>query len=76
MVVYIQQFFETLLGVSLPEWFFNTLGLLLCMMIIRSMISLMFPKLTKYSETVILWVTLGYMVYNVCHALILTYQGG
>ena len=65
MVTYIQDFFETLLGVVLPAWFYNTMGLLICMNIIRGMLHLIFPKLTKHTDIVMLVAVLGYIAYEV-----------
>lgn len=65
MVIYIQEFFETLLGVILPSWFYNTMGLLICMNLIRSMLNLAFSKLTKHTDIVMLVAVLGYIVYEI-----------
>ena len=65
MVIYIQEFFETLMGVSLPVWIYNTFGLLICVNIVRGMLDLIFPKLTKLTDTVILASLLGYIAYEV-----------
>lgn len=65
MVVYIQEFFETLLGVALPAWFYNTLGLLICMNIVRGMLQLAFPKLSKHTDIIMLVAVLGYIVYEI-----------
>lgn len=65
MVVYIQEFFETLLGVALPAWFYNTLGLLICMNIVRGMLNLAFPKLSKHTDIIMLVAVLGYIVYEI-----------
>lgn len=65
MVVYIQEFFETLLGVALPEWFYNTLGILLCMNMIRGMLEIAFPKLSKHTDIILLVLTFGYIVYEI-----------
>lgn len=65
MVLYIKEFFETLLGVALPEWFYNTLGILLCMNMIRAMLDLAFPKLSKHTVIVMLVAVLGYIVYEI-----------
>lgn len=65
MVVYIQEFFETLLGVALPAWFYNTLGVLICMNIVRGMLQLAFPKLSKHTDIIMLVAVLGYIVYEI-----------
>jgi len=65
MVVYIQEFFETLLGVALPSWFYNTMGLLICMNMIRAMLNMVFQKLTKHTDIVMLASILGYLVYEI-----------
>ena len=65
MVIYIKEFFETLLGVALPAWFYNTMGLLICMNTIRSMLNLAFQKLSKNTDIVILASILGYMIYEI-----------
>ena len=75
MVVYIQEFFETLMGVSLPQWFYNTMGLLLCMTFIRGMLQLAFPKLSKYTDIVLLVATLGYIAYEVLPVWGIAVQG-
>ena len=75
MVIYIQQFFEALLGVSLPAWFYNTIGIVMSMTIIRGMLSLVFPKLSKYSDTCILAATLGYIAYEVLPVWGIAIQG-
>lgn len=65
MVIYIQEFFETLLGVALPAWFYNTMGLLICMNMIRGMLNMAFQKLTKHTDIVMLASVLGYIVYEI-----------
>lgn len=75
MVIYIQQFFETLLGVSLPSWFYNTMGLLICINMIRSMLQIAFPKLTKHTDIVMLVATLGYIAYEVLPVWGIAVQG-
>lgn len=65
MVIHIQQFFETLLGVALPAWFYNTMGLLLCMNMIRGMLNLAFQKLSRHTDIVMLASVLGYIVYEI-----------
>ena len=75
MVIYIQEFFETLLGTSLPQWFYNTLGLLIAMCTVRGLLSLAFPKLSKYSDIVLLAATLGYIAYEVLPVWGIAVQG-
>ena len=75
MVIYIQEFFETLLGTSLPQWFYNTLGLTIAMCTVRGILSLAFPKLSKYSDTVLLVATLGYIAYEVLPVWGIAIQG-
>ena len=75
MVIYIQEFFETLLGVALPLWFYNTMGLLICMNIIRAMLNLAFPKLTKHTDIVMLVAVLGYIAYEVLPVWGIAVQG-
>ena len=65
MVIYIQEFFETLLGVALPSWFYNTMGLLICMNLVRGMLNLALPKLSKHTDIVMLVSVLGYIVYEI-----------
>ena len=65
MVIYIQEFFETFLGAVLPAWFYNTMGLLICMNMVRAMINLAFQKLSKHTDTVMLASVLGYIVYEI-----------
>lgn len=65
MVIHIQQFFETLLGVALPAWFYNTMGLLLCMNMIRGMLNLAFQKLSRHTDIVMLASILGYIIYEI-----------
>ena len=76
MVIYIQEFFETLMGVSLPVWIYNTFGLLICVNIVRGMLDLIFPKLTKLTDTVILASLLGYIAYEVLPVWGIAIQGG
>lgn len=76
MVIYIQEFFETIMGTSLPTWFYNTLGLLITMCSIRGILSLAFPKLSKYTDTVLLVATLGYIAYEVLPVWGIAIQGG
>ena len=75
MVSYIQEFFETLLGVALPLWFYNTMGLLICMNSIRAMLNLAFPKLTKHTDIVMLVAVLGYIAYEVLPVWGIAVQG-
>ena len=75
MVVYIQEFFETLLGVSLPTWFYNSMGLLLCMNIIRGFLNLCFPRLTKHTDIIMLVSALGYIAYEVLPVWGIAIQG-
>lgn len=76
MVIYIQEFFETLMGVSLPAFVYNTLGLLICINIVRGFLNLVFPKLTKYTDIVLLAVALGYVAYEVLPVWGIAIQGG
>ena len=75
MVIYIQEFFETLLGVVLPSWFYNTMGLLICMSVIRGFLNLAFSKLTKYTDIVLLASILGYVAYEVLPVWGIAIQG-
>lgn len=75
MVIYIQEFFETLLGVTLPAFIYNTLGLLICMNMVRGFINLAFSKLSKYTDIVFLAVTLGYIAYEVLPVWGIAVQG-
>ena len=75
MVIYIQDFFETLLGVALPLWFYNTMGLLVCMNLIRGMLNFCFPKLTKHTDIVMLVAVLGYIAYEVLPVWGIAVQG-
>ena len=75
MVIYIQQFFETLMGTSLPAWFYNVFGLLICMNIIRGFLELAFPKLTKPTEICLLAAVLGYIAYEVLPVWGIAIQG-
>ena len=75
MVIYIKEFFETLLGVALPEWFYNTMGLLICMNIVRGMLHLAFPKLTKHTDIIMLVAVLGYIAYEVLPVWGIAIQG-
>ena len=65
MVVYIQEFFETLTGVVFPAWFYNTIGLLITMCCIRGFLHLAFPKLSKHVDFVLTAVVIGYIAYEV-----------
>lgn len=75
MVIYIQEFFETMMGVSLPSWFYNTIGLLISICSIRALLGLAFPKLSKYTDTVLLVATLGYIAYEVLPVWGIAVQG-
>lgn len=75
MVIYIQEFFETLLGVTLPAFIYNTLGLLICINMVRGFLNLAFPKLSKYTDIVLLAVTLGYVAYEVLPVWGIAVQG-
>ena len=75
MVTYIKEFFEILLGVALPEWFYITLGLVICVNLVRGFLNLAFPKLTKYTDTVLLVATLGYIAYEVLPVWGIAIQG-
>lgn len=75
MVVHIQEFFETLLGVALPAWFYNTMGLLICMNIVRGMLNLAFPKLSKHTDIIMLVAVLGYIAYEVLPVWGIAIQG-
>ena len=75
MVIYIQEFFETIMGTSLPEWFYNTIGLLITMCTVRGILGLVFPKLSNYSDTVLLFATLGYIAYEVLPVWGIAIQG-
>ena len=75
MVVHIQEFFETLLGVALPDWFYNTMGLLICMNIVRGMLNLAFPKLSKHTDIIMLVAVLGYIAYEVLPVWGIAIQG-
>lgn len=65
MVIYIKEFFETLTGVVFPAWFYNTLGLLITLVIIRGMLEMIFPKLSKHVDFVLTAVIIGYIAYEV-----------
>ena len=75
MVIYIQEFFETLIGTSLPQWFYNTIALVITMCLVRGILNLAFPKLSKYSDTVLLVATLGYIAYEVLPVWGIAIQG-
>lgn len=75
MVIYIQEFFDTLLGVILPSWFYNTMGLLICMNIVRGMLNLAFPKLSKHTDIIMLAAVLGYIAYEVLPVWGIAVQG-
>ena len=75
MVLYIKEFFESLLGVALPDWFYNTLGILLCMNMIRGMLNLAFPKLTKHTDVILVAVVLGYLAYEILPVWGIAVQG-
>jgi len=65
MIIYIKEFFDTLLGADLPLWFYNSFGIVIVMSITLSFLKILFPKLSKYVGISILAITLGYVVYNV-----------
>ena len=75
MVVYIQEFFETLLGVALPTWFYKSMGLLLCMNIIRGFLNLCYPSITKHTDIIMLVSALGYIAYEVLPVWGIAIQG-
>ena len=75
MIIYIQEFFETLMGVTLPQWFYNTLGLLICMNIVRFMLNLAFPKLSNHTSFIMLVAVLGYIAYEVLPVWGIAVQG-
>lgn len=75
MVIYIQEFFETLIGTSLPQWFYNTIALVITMCSVRGLLNLAFPRLSKYSDTVLLVATLGYIAYEVLPVWGIAVQG-
>ena len=75
MVIYIQEFFETLMGSTLPTWFYNVLGLLICMNIIRGFLELAFPKLTKATELILVASVIGYIAYEVLPVWGIAIQG-
>ena len=75
MVIYIQEFFETLIGTSLPQWFYNTIALVITMCSVRGLLNLAFPRLSKYSDTVLLVATLGYIAYEVLPVWGIAIQG-
>lgn len=76
MVLYIKEFFETLLGVVLPQWFYNTIGLLICINVVRGMLNLCFPKLTKQTDFILMYSILAYVAYEVLPVWGIAIQGG
>ena len=65
MVIVIKTFFDTMLGVSMPEWFYNSFALLILMATVLSLIQLAFPKYSKYARITVLAITLGYLAYEI-----------
>jgi len=61
---HVKTFFDTFLGEgSLPEWVFVAFALVMLMCVLLSFIKLLFPKLSKYAETMILAISLGYILF-------------
>ena len=75
MVIYIQEFFESLMGTTLPAWFYNAIGLLICMNMVRAFLDLAFPKLTKVTDICMLSFVLGYVAYEVLPVWGIAIQG-
>ena len=65
MVTYVEQFFNTMLGVALPAWFYNAIALIILMAFVLSIIKIIFPKLSKYVTVTVIAVTLGYLAYEI-----------
>ena len=65
MIEHIQNFFETLLGTVLPQWFYNAFGIVILMAMLLTFLKLVFPKLSKYVWISVLAITLGYLVYEI-----------
>lgn len=65
MVIYVEQFFTTMLGVDLPTWFYNAIALIILMAFVLSVIKIVFPRLSKYVTVTVIAVTLGYLAYEI-----------
>lgn len=76
MVVYIKEFFETLTGASFPDWFYNTLGLLITLCFVRGMLEMIYPKLSKHVDFILTAVILGYIAYEVLPVWGIAIKGG
>ena len=64
-IEHITTFFETFLGEgSLPEWVYIAFGFVILMCLLLSFIKLLFPKLSKYAEWMIIAISLGYILYQ------------
>lgn len=65
MIVHIRNFFDTLLGVTMPDWFYNAFGIVILMSFLLSILKLVFPKLSKYVWFSVFAITLAYLFYEV-----------
>ena len=65
MIEHIQNFFDTLLGVTLPQWFYNAFGIVILMSFLLTVLKLVFPKLSKYVWFSVFAITLGYLIYEI-----------
>lgn len=65
MIVHIKKFFDTLLGVSLPQWFYNAFGIVILLSFLLTILKLVFPKLSKYVWFSVFAITLAYLLYEI-----------
>lgn len=65
MVEVVKTFFDTMLGIGMPDWFYNSFALLILMAVLLSFIQLAFPKYSKYARITVLSITLGYLAYEI-----------
>ena len=65
MIEHIKTFFDRLLGVALPQWFYNAFGIVILMSFLLTFLKLVFPKLSKYVWLSVFAITLAYLIYEV-----------
>ena len=65
LVSVFKEFFDAILGVDLPSWFYNSFAILVSLSIMLSLLQLAFPKLSKYTRISIIAITIGYLAYEI-----------
>ena len=65
MIDQIKLFFDRLLGTALPQWFYNSVGIVILMSFVLSILKLVFPKLSKYVWISVFAITLAYLFYEI-----------